>query len=133
MAYCAYRQAEACARAGIDRASAEAPLGLAHKIASTLGASRLRADVEVLARRLRLSLGRSASVPAATDERELTQREREVLELLAEGRTNREIGHALFISPKTVSVHVSNIFGKLGVERRVEAVRVGQQLGLLTR
>jgi DNA-binding NarL/FixJ family response regulator len=51
----------------------------------------------------------------------LSEREREVLDLLAAGRTNGEIGRALFISTKTASVHVSNILRKLGVTNRVEA------------
>ena len=50
---------------------------------------------------------------------------------MAEGRSNREIGQVLFISPKTASVHVSNILGKLGVEGRVEAVTMAHRLGLL--
>jgi len=53
-----------------------------------------------------------------------------VLRLVAEGRTNREIGKALFISPKTASVHVSNILGKLGVKSRVEAAGIAHRLGL---
>ena len=54
----------------------------------------------------------------------LTDREREVLLLLADGRSNPEIAQALFISPKTASVHVSNILAKLGVGGRVEAAAV---------
>ena len=51
----------------------------------------------------------------------LTAREREVLRLLSEGRSNREIAAALFIAPKTASVHVSNILAKLGAASRTEA------------
>ena len=54
----------------------------------------------------------------------LSNREREVLALIAEGRTNREIGERLFISQKTVGVHVGNILSKLGVSGRVEAAAV---------
>jgi len=60
----------------------------------------------------------------------LTEREREVLSLLAAGRSNPEIGRALFISTKTVSVHVSNILAKLGVSGRVEAAAVAHRLGV---
>jgi predicted ATPase/class 3 adenylate cyclase/DNA-binding CsgD family transcriptional regulator len=60
----------------------------------------------------------------------LTAREREVLSLLAAGRSNPEIGQALFISTKTASVHVSNILAKLGVSGRVEAAVVAQRLGV---
>jgi DNA-binding CsgD family transcriptional regulator len=60
----------------------------------------------------------------------LTAREREVLALLGRGRTNSEIGEALVISPKTASVHVTNIMRKLGVGRRVEAAAVAHRVGL---
>ena len=60
----------------------------------------------------------------------LTQREAEVLALVAEGRTNRQIGQALFITEKTASVHVSRILAKLGVAGRGEAAAVAHRLGL---
>ncbi len=60
----------------------------------------------------------------------LSRREREVLALISEGRTNREIGERLFISQKTVGVHVGNILAKLGVSGRVEAAAVAIRLGL---
>ena len=60
----------------------------------------------------------------------LSGREREVLDLIAEGRTNREIGQRLFISQKTVGVHVGNILAKLDVSGRVEAAAVAIRLGL---
>ena len=60
----------------------------------------------------------------------LTPREREVLALLADGRTNRQIAETLFISPKTASVHVSNILAKLGVANRGEAAAVAHRLHL---
>lgn len=63
----------------------------------------------------------------------LTQREREVLVLVAAGRSNREIGAALFISAKTASVHVSNIIAKLGVSGRTEAATTALGLGLIDR
>ena len=58
----------------------------------------------------------------------LTSREREVLGVLAQGRSNREIARTLFISPKTVSVHVSSILAKLGVASRVQAATVVARL-----
>jgi DNA-binding CsgD family transcriptional regulator/tetratricopeptide (TPR) repeat protein len=60
----------------------------------------------------------------------LSRRELEVLGLIAQGRTNREIGDRLFISQKTVGVHVGNILAKLGVSGRVEAASVAIRLGL---
>ncbi|HEY5628448.1 MAG TPA: LuxR C-terminal-related transcriptional regulator [Candidatus Limnocylindrales bacterium] len=62
----------------------------------------------------------------------LSRRELEVLGLIAQGRTNREIGDRLFISQKTVGVHVGNILAKLGVSGRVEAASVAIRLGLET-
>jgi predicted ATPase/DNA-binding CsgD family transcriptional regulator len=61
----------------------------------------------------------------------LTPRERAVLALLADGHTNREIAAALYISPSTAGVHVSNLLGKLGAKRRVDAAAIAQRLGVL--
>ncbi len=60
----------------------------------------------------------------------LTSREREVLRLLVAGRSNREIAAALFIAPKTASVHVSNILAKLGAASRGEAAAIAAAAGL---
>ena len=73
----------------------------------------------------------AAMAPAAPpDTFGLSRRELEVLALIAQGRTNREIGDRLFISQKTVGVHVGNILSKLGVSGRVEAASVAIRLGL---
>lgn len=80
------------------------------------------------ARPLLAAVDRVGTRPAATG---LTAREAEVLALLADGRSNGEIGRALFISTKTASVHVSNILAKLGVASRGEAVAVARAEGLL--
>jgi DNA-binding CsgD family transcriptional regulator/tetratricopeptide (TPR) repeat protein len=61
----------------------------------------------------------------------LTPREHEILVLVATGRSNGEIGQQLFISAKTVSVHVSNVMAKLGAASRTEAVALARQAGLL--
>ena len=63
----------------------------------------------------------------------LTAREREVLNVLAQGLTNREIANVLFISPKTVQVHLANIFAKLHVNSRLGAILTATRLGLLDR
>ncbi|MYQ45109.1 hypothetical protein GTW40_08560, partial [Streptomyces sp. SID4985] len=60
----------------------------------------------------------------------LTGRERDVLRLVSAGRTNRQIAEELFISPKTASVHVSNILAKLGVSSRGEAAALAHRLEL---
>ncbi len=69
---------------------------------------------------------------ARRDGTDLTAREREILALVAEGRSNGEIGRQLFISAKTVSVHVSNILAKLGAAGRTEAAAIARRDGLLT-
>jgi len=72
-------------------------------------------------------------VPRRADPFGLSPRETEVLALIAEGRTNREIGARLFITESTAAVHVSRILGKLGVSGRVEAAAVAIRLGLTER
>jgi DNA-binding NarL/FixJ family response regulator len=62
---------------------------------------------------------------------ELNEREREVLELLTRGARNKEIAAQLFLSPKTVEYHLSNLFAKLGVSNRTEAVRMALEQGLV--
>ncbi|MFI2708141.1 LuxR C-terminal-related transcriptional regulator, partial [Nocardioides sp. CER28] len=69
--------------------------------------------------------------PVRPDVDALTPRETEILALVAEGRSNGEIGKRLFISTKTVSVHVSNILGKLGAAGRTEAAAIARRRGLL--
>jgi DNA-binding NarL/FixJ family response regulator len=89
-----------------------------------------------LARRLRAEpllteLRRLTSTPADRATGELTPRERDVLALLVDGRTNRQVAHQLYISEKTVSVHVSNLLAKLGVRSRTEAAALARRDGLL--
>ena len=69
---------------------------------------------------------------ASRDRLTLTRREVEVLALLAQGYSDRDIADELFISPKTASVHVSSIKGKLGATNRVEVVTSAVKLGLTT-
>lgn len=61
----------------------------------------------------------------------LTTRELDVLELVADGRSNRDIGTALEISDHTVKFHLASIYGKLGVSTRTEAVQRGLRLGVI--
>ncbi|GHA73707.1 helix-turn-helix transcriptional regulator [Streptomyces anthocyanicus] len=133
-----YRLADALLATGGDdeRARATELLRLARTVADHLGARPLSDAVAVLGRRARLTLGRAAGpVPASgpadpADALGLTGRERDVLRLVSDGRTNRQIAEELFISPKTASVHVSNILAKLGVSGRGEAAAVAHRLAL---
>ncbi|MGW1726122.1 helix-turn-helix transcriptional regulator [Streptomyces sp. NPDC002306] len=128
-----HRLAEALLAGGDEdeRAAATELLRLAHAVAEHLGARPLADAVTLLAQRARLSLTRAPA--RTTDPAEalgLTGRERDVLRLVSAGRTNRQIAEELFISPKTASVHVSNILGKLGVSGRGEAAAVAHRMGL---
>jgi DNA-binding CsgD family transcriptional regulator len=135
LAYAWLRLAEVVAAAG-DRQAAGQSVRQAHALASRVGATPIAAEAAALARRTRLSLDDPAAeavAPAAEDPLArfgLTEREREILVLLAAGRSNPQIAEALFISPKTASVHVSNILAKLGVDGRVEAAAVAHRLGV---
>ncbi|HEX8171028.1 MAG TPA: LuxR C-terminal-related transcriptional regulator [Thermoanaerobaculia bacterium] len=68
---------------------------------------------------------------ARLEEVGLTAREHEILALMAEGLSNREIGERLFVSENTVKTHSSRLFGKMQVNRRVQAVQKGKELGLI--
>jgi DNA-binding CsgD family transcriptional regulator len=127
VARCQWRLAEALLGAG-QREQAIDAARAAHQTAVRLGAEPLRGAVEALARRGRLDVG--AGVPAERTLAGLTPREVEVLHLLVEGRSNRQIAEQLFISGKTASVHVTNILAKLGVHSRLEAAAMAHRLGL---
>jgi DNA-binding CsgD family transcriptional regulator len=114
-----------------DRTGAAEQARVAHEVAVRLGAAPLRAAVEALARRGRLDVALPGTGRVADASAVLTPRETEVLALLAQGRTNRQVGAALFISEKTASVHVSNILAKLSANGRTEAVAIAAQRGLL--
>ncbi len=121
-----YRWAEALLGAG-EREAAEVEAAEALSEAEDMGAKPLADAVRALARRARLDLPGVRRATAST----LTEREEEVLGLVAQGLSNRQIGERLFISTKTVSVHVSNLLAKLGASGRAEAVSLAHQRGLL--
>jgi len=141
-----WRLAEALAEAG-RRPEAEREWSLAMAVADQLGAAPLASALRDLGRRARLARsagnGAGGQGQPGSGRREtgegggpadvlagLTGREREVLRLLVAGRSNREIAAALFIAPKTASVHVSNILGKLGASSRGEAAAMAAAAGL---
>ena len=138
-----WRLAEALAEAG-RRDEAQAEWRPAFETADRLGAVPLRAALSDLARRARLRTslpgsdggpgsgpaGGTSPRPGASPLAGLTAREREVLRLLAAGRSNREIAAELFIATKTASVHVSNILGKLGAASRTEAAAIAHRSGV---
>ena len=143
-----YRQAEAVLATKASRDEIRAVMADAHAVAVEIGARPLAGRFEALARRARIGLRPgTTAVPARTpvepplDEPEpagtaalrkrgLSDREIEVLTLVAAGFSNSDIATSLFISPKTASVHVSHILDKLGVASRTEAATIGVRLGL---
>ncbi len=145
-----YPAARARARAGeailLVRGPRDAATDLlrqAHAQAVALEAKPLRIEIESIAGRARIDLtdrATAAAVARSDDASEvaargpaeilgLSAREWEVLELVAAGRSNGEIAEALFISPKTASVHVTHILNKLGVNNRVEAATIAVRVG----
>ena len=124
-----WRLAEALAGAG-RRDDAAEQWRLAAHTADKLHARPLRRALDDLARRARI--GTAEEQHGDTVLAALTSREREVLRLIAAGRSNREIASVLFIAPKTASVHVSNILGKLGAASRTEAAAIAHREGLVS-
>ncbi|WP_431729328.1 helix-turn-helix transcriptional regulator [Verrucosispora sp. TAA-831] len=126
-AYARLRQAEALLARRRRTATAGRLLRQAYQAAQGLGAVPFTEEIRTLAGRARVELEERASgqvepPPGAGDElAALTAREREVLAAVAEGLTNKEIGQRLFISERTIGVHVSHIFDKLHVRTRVQA------------
>ncbi len=143
--YCAalmrWREAEALVEAG-DRAAAGVVATEAAAVADGLGAGWLAGEIQGLALRARLELDTASApvTPDGSDRRELedgpetpfglTPRELQVLGLIAEGATNRQIGASLYMAEKTASVHVSRILAKLGVQSRTQAAAMAHRLHL---
>jgi len=145
-----WRATEAHIEAG-DRAAAAQTAQRALEDSRRLGARWLTEELTLLAQRARLDLGDAGGTGAASadgrsgesgdgaagadpgageDPFGLTARERQVLALVAEGATNRQIGAALYMAEKTASVHVSRILSKLGVQSRTQAAAVAHRLHL---
>jgi DNA-binding CsgD family transcriptional regulator len=118
------------------RSRATGELEAARQIAEQLGAAPLLGQIQGLAKIARIHLDDSATehheqrAATADPHSPLTERERQVLALVAAGLTNREIGATLYMSPKTASVHVTHILEKLGVQSRVQAAAEAVRLGL---
>lgn len=102
-------------------ADVEDALRAAHEGRPLISAERLRAVLDSLA----------ATRPTTETGEQLTEREVEILLLLADGKDNQAIADALFISPNTVRTHLQNIFSKMGVHSKLEAVTLAAKTGLL--
>ena len=138
-AYCRWRLAHALLGTRTGRREAARELAAAQRTATRLRAKPLHEAIENLAAAARLRLGDDGAGVAGTPggpvaiaaELGLTQRELEILPLIAAGRTNAEVADTLVISPRTVGVHVSRILAKLGATRRTEAADIARRRGLL--
>ena len=119
-AYCLLRAAE-CHVDAKRRDKAVAAATEARALAERLGAAPVVAEVDALLARTRLSVAPAPRTPADVRPFGLTEREYEVLTLLGTGATNREIARKLFISDRTVGVHVSRVLHKLQVTNRAQA------------
>jgi len=137
--YSLFREAEARAATG-DRVGAHRVALEARQAAQAIGFGLLTARIDDLERRIGLVkvTGSRAAGPTAPGgapsgvrrvEDELTDRERQVLDLLAQGLSNRQIAERLFISVKTASVHVSNILRKTNTSTRTEAAFLARSFG----
>ncbi len=128
--YLRWRHAQALLDLEAGQQAVYDELAAARAIAERLGAAPLRDAVDDCARRARIALPGMPSRDGVAA-LGLTPREHEVLMLVAQGRTNRQIGESLYISPKTASVHVSNILAKLDVTNREDAATAARRLGVV--
>jgi DNA-binding CsgD family transcriptional regulator len=134
-----YERAQIELRAGValaaagDKALALERLGDAYRTAKKLGARPLAAEAAGEVAALGESIVKRLGSRAAADAKGagLSRRELEVVRHVAAGRTNREIAHELFLSPRTVDMHVRSVLRKLDCHSRVEAAQRAAELGLL--
>ena len=136
-AYARFREAEALLTRRASRGGAVGRLLSAREAAEALGARPLLDSIDALARRARVDFEEAAGRRRAEQEAPtpgralgLTARETDVLALVATGRTNRQIAAELFVTEKTVGVHMTNILGKLGVRGRLDAAAIAEQAGI---
>jgi DNA-binding CsgD family transcriptional regulator len=135
-----FEAAQTQLRAGIalaaagERMQGVEQLASAYRTARKLGARPLAAraaeEVAALGEQVERRLGRRAATLVGGPG--LTRREVEVVRLVALGRTNREVAHELFLSTRTVDMHVRNVLGKLRCRSRGEAARKAAELGLIS-
>jgi DNA-binding CsgD family transcriptional regulator len=132
-----FERAQVELRAGValaasgEREAALERLGDAYHTARKLGARPLAAEAANEVAALGETVTRRGRAGEPGDDTGLTRRELEVVRLIAVGRTNRDVAHELFLSPRTVDMHVRHILRKLDCRSRVEAAHRAHELGLL--
>ncbi|MEJ2887104.1 helix-turn-helix transcriptional regulator [Actinomycetospora aeridis] len=141
-AYAMLRRAEALLATGTRRGEAARALRSAAETATAMGAGPFLDEIAALARRARLDVAHAGDAPVTTPAGDrttaatrrapelaaLTSREHEVLAVLADGLSNREIAHRLYISERTVAVHVSRVLAKTGTRSRTQAAALLQRV-----
>ena len=140
-AYAMLRRAEALLATGTRRGEAARALRSAAETATAMGAGPFLEEIAGLARRARLDIAHAGDAPVtasaagdtaaarrAPELAALTSREHEVLAVLADGLSNREIAHRLYISERTVAVHVSRVLAKTGTRSRTQAAALLQRV-----
>ncbi|GAA4802557.1 LuxR family transcriptional regulator [Actinomycetospora chlora] len=141
-AYALLRRAEALLATGTRRGEAARALRAAAETATEMGAGPFLAEIAALAHRARLDVAHAgdavvvaapatpaaAAATRAPELSSLTSREHEVLAVLADGLSNREIAHRLYISERTVAVHVSRVLAKTGTRSRTQAAALLQRV-----
>ena len=132
VAYASWRQAEALLAQRAARTAAASCMRVGYATAARIGAQPLQGEIETLAGYARIDLHTPTqhedSPRVAPPLQALTSRERDVLEALAAGLTNRQIAERLYISPRTAAVHVSHVLHKLGVPDRIQAAHLARRL-----
>jgi LuxR family maltose regulon positive regulatory protein len=127
----------ACAAAGLYQTVLDEGLVISKLLQTTQKSGKVKADLIPYVDRLEASLqrggqGHFAPASGARILGALSPRETDILTLIAEGLSNKEIARSLDIGPETVKSHLKSVFAKLGVERRAQAVSRAQTLGLVT-
>jgi LuxR family maltose regulon positive regulatory protein len=127
----------ACAAAGLYQTVLDEGPVISELLQMTRDSGNITTDMLPYLDRLATGLqragqGRLAPTFAAPILSGLSPRETDILKLIAQGLSNKEIARSLYIGPETVKSHLKNVFGKLGVERRAQAVSRAQSLGLVT-
>lgn len=121
-----YEEGESTARSALG----ESAFAMSHQAGAALSLESLKAAADAIVRAADERAERETSRRHATADA-LTPRELEILRLIAQGHTDREIAETLFLSRRTVNTHVANILGRLGVSTRRDAVQRGRDLGLV--
>jgi ATP/maltotriose-dependent transcriptional regulator MalT len=127
----------ACAAAGLYQTVLDEGPIISELLRTTQESGNVKTDLVPYVDRLVAGLqraGQDRSVPTSGGRilSALSPRETDILTLIAEGLSNKEIARNLYIGPETVKSHIKNVFNKLGVERRAQAVSRAQTLGLVT-